>query len=81
MFKELFTETGDYTGEVYETGSEFSAKEANTWVKKISKLGYIAEKMKYIPKFYALMFRNIIDLNKLEKDLKSIGFTEKVFMS
>jgi len=77
MFREIFE---FYTGEAYETGSEFSAKEANLWVKKLTKDGYTVEKIKYVPKFYALLFKSIVDIDELEEHLNSKNFTQKLFM-
>ena len=75
MFKELFEE---YYMDVYETGAEFSAAEANKWVKKLTKLGINVEKDKYSPKFYILRFRDPV--GDIQDKLNKMGFIEKLFL-
>ena len=77
MFKELFENRGD----AYETGAEFSASESKKWITKIQKLGYSIERMKYSPKYYYIIFKDITDVTELQKDLDSINFPEKIFQS
>ena len=76
MFKELFTE--NYNFEVYSTGSEYSATEANKAVKKINKYYegdknfMYAQKVKYCPGYYAINIKVDYDLEDVEKVFKEL---------